>query len=263
MPSRKRMTARQAGCLRRYGGGPRTLASLVCFPWAGGGASAYRRIATHMPEAVEFMAVQYPGREDRFDEDRLVRMDSLVKHLVADILPIFSRPLIFFGHSMGALVAYEVAQALKHRTGREPRMLIVSGSGSPDNEGSYERCPGDADEEDLIANMQQLGGTPPEILANRNMVRAILPVLRADYEILDNYVPSAAGPLSCPMIACAGDEDPSVSPASLQAWRHCSSGPYQEHWFAGDHFYLSVKSQELARTLLEWIIPRDEQCVNQ
>ena len=235
-PSCKKMIARQRGCLRRYGGGSRSMVSLICFPWAGGGASAYRRIASHLPEAVEFLAVQYPGREDRFDEDRLVRMDRLVKHVLDDLIPIFNRPLVFFGHSMGALVAYEVAQALKTRFGREPRMLIVSGSGSPDNEGLYERCAGDANEDDLIANMQRLGGTPPEILGNRQMVRALLPVLRADYEVLDNYEPSPAIPLSCPMIACAGDEDPSVSPLTMQAWRRYTSGPYKEHRFGGDHF---------------------------
>jgi pyochelin biosynthetic protein PchC len=254
-PMDKRAFARQRGCLRRQGGGEQPQVRLICFPWAGGGASAYRRFASLFPGEIETLAVQYPGREDRFEEDKLLRMDSLVKHVLDDLVHIFDRPLVFFGHSMGALVAYEVAQALKQKSGREPRQLIVSGSGSPDNEGSYERCPADASDDDLISNMQRLGGTPPEILGNKKIVHALLPVLRADYEVLDNYSPVQATRLSCPIIACAGDADPSVSPVSMKAWRQYTTGAYREHWFTGDHFYLNAQPKVLARSLREWVLP--------
>lgn len=252
-PLKKQPISAQRGCLRRYGGGPRSLMRLVCFPWAGGGASAYRRFSFQLPETIELLAVQYPGREDRYRECPLLRMELIVNHVLDDLIPIFDRPLVFFGHSMGALVAYEVAQALKAKLCREPRMLIISGSGSPDREGSYERCASMASEEEFIDDIQRFGGTPHEIVDDRQMMRALLPVLRADYEVLDTYACRPATPLSCPLIACAGNQDPSVSREAMEAWQQYTTGPSQVHWFSGGHFYLCSQLRALTQCLQEWI----------
>lgn len=250
---KKRPPLARRGCLRRYQGGARSVMRLLCFPWAGGGASAFRRFAVHFPETVEVLVVQYPGREDRFHEKRLHRMDLIVKHVLDDVIHLFDRPIVFFGHSMGALVAYEMAQAVKAKLGREPRMLIVSGSGSPSTEGMYERCPNTASEEEFIADIRRLGGTPREILENPQMMRALLPVLRADYEVLDTYVCRPTMPLSCTLVACAGDKDTSVSRETMEAWFRYTTGPCKQHWFNGDHFYLSSQPLVLAQQVKEWI----------
>lgn len=260
--SEKRPKSDARGCLRRYRGGSQSLVRLVCFPWAGGGASVYRRFASHLPETIELLAVQYPGREDRFSEHRLRHMDLLVQHVLDSLIAMCDRPLVFFGHSMGALVAYEVAQALKARLAHEPRMLIVSGSGSPDTEGTYTRCAAGASEEELIADIHRLGGTPREILEDKQLVRTLLPVLRADYEVLDTYVSSAAAPLTCTLIACAGDNDPSATRASVETWRQYTLGPCRHHWFNGDHFYLCSQPLVFAQRLREWIEPRDTRYEN-
>ncbi len=246
------------GCLRRYGGGSQSLVRLVCFPWAGGGASAYRRFASHLLPTIELLAVQYPGREDRFHEGQLRRMGLIVHHLLDDLAPRggrSDRPMVFFGHSMGALVAYETARALQERYGYQLQALIVSGSGSPDTQGTYTRCPFMASLDEFIADIRRLGGTPREILEDRAMMQALLPALRADYEVLDTYVSPAqsAVTLSCPIIVCAGDQDPSVSADIMAAWRRYTTGAYQLHWFSGNHFYLHAQPQILACRLQKWI----------
>lgn len=113
-------------CLRRYGGGDNAQFRLVCFPWAGAGASVYRRFAYHLSENIEIFAVQYPGREDCYNESRLRRMEDIVRYISTDIRTLIDHhPIIFFGHSMGALVAYEVAQSLNVRSAWQPNLLIA------------------------------------------------------------------------------------------------------------------------------------------
>lgn len=252
-PTARKLTPNRHGSLRRFSGGIQSHVRLVCFPWAGGGASVFRRVAIHLPEIIELLAVQLPGREDRFGESPLLRMDLIVKHVLDDIISVADRPVVFFGHSMGALVAYEVARAFKAQFGREPQMLIVSGSGSPGSEEAYERCAGTAGEQEFIADMRKLGGTPREILEDAQMMRTFLPVMRADYEVLDTYVHRAAGMLSCPLIACAGTEDPSVSQESMDAWCQHTTGSCRQHRFGGDHFYLLSQQTALAQCLQEWV----------
>lgn len=102
--------------------------------------------------------------------------------------------------------------------------------------------------------MQRLGGTSPELLEDPQMMKTLLPVIRADYEVLDHYVSNHATPLSCPLITCAGDRDSSVSEKTLEMWRECVNGSYQKFWFSGDHFYFSSKPVSLLRNLEQWIL---------
>jgi surfactin synthase thioesterase subunit len=239
--------------LRRYGGRRQPLLRLLCFPWCGAGASVYRRLAPSLPDHIELLVVQMPGREDRYGEAPLRSMAQMVQQVVEDVLPLFDRPLFLFGHSMGALAAYETARALKRHTGREPDGLIVSGHGAP-----WLRRPGTrpwhlAGEDDFIAHLRRLGGTPDAILNDRTTMRLLLPMLRADYEALDGYRHDTGEPLACPLLACAGDADPEVSRESMPEWRHATSGASALHWFEGDHFYLSAAPAAWSRCLQDWI----------
>jgi surfactin synthase thioesterase subunit len=250
------VTAARAGCLRRFGGRAQPLVRLVCFPWCGAGASVYRRLAPTLPDHVDLLAVQLPGREERFAERRLRRMEQIVEHVVGDVLSVLDRPLVLFGHSMGALVAYEVALAMRARAGREPDALIVSGHGSPRGAARRERVWHTAEVDAFVANLRDLGGTPPELLADAEVMRMLLPLLRADYEALETYLPRAERPLSCPLVACAGDEDREVTPATMRDWEGFTTGPFRLHWFAGDHFHLAARPAELTRCLEAWVAPR-------
>src|SRR5688500_4817828 len=127
MPFSASVSASRRPSLRRFGGARQRLMRVVAFPWCGAGASVYRKLAPHLPDHVELLAVQLPGREDRYDERRLVRMQDVVEEVIGDVINLLDRPVVLFGHSMGALVAYEVARALRERVGCEPASLIVSG----------------------------------------------------------------------------------------------------------------------------------------
>jgi surfactin synthase thioesterase subunit len=236
--------------IRRIGNTAHRLTRIVAFAWCGAGASVYRKLAASLPN-VDFVAVQLPGREDRYDEDRLVRMKDVVESLIGDIIPLLDRPVTFFGHSMGALVAYEVALAIRQRTGQEPTSLIVSGHGAPHcgRPGNY--CWHAVDEGTFVDNLRTLGGTPGALLDDPSTLRAFLPTLRADYEVVETYKPRAAAPLSCPLLACAGGKDKEVSPETMHAWMRYTTGPCELHWFIGDHFYLCSQPRTLVRRLEE------------
>jgi surfactin synthase thioesterase subunit len=239
--------------LRRFSCATHPLVRLVCFSWCGGGASVYRKLALSLPQHVEMFAVQLPGREERFGERRLTRMAQIIAMLIDEIDALTDLPLALFGHSMGALVAYEIAQALRARQSTEPTALIVSGHGAPHSRDFSGRSWHTANEDEFLANIRQLGGTPPELLEDREMMTALVPVLKADYEILETYLPSSDATLSCPLFACAGDTDNEVDFANLSAWSQYSRGRFSLHWFKGGHFYLNSQPRTVARRIEQWL----------
>ena len=241
------------GCLRRFGGGAQPAARLVCFPWCGAGASVYRRFAPGLPDTIELLAVQLPGREDRFGEAPLVSMDSIVQEIVKDLVPLCDRTLVLFGHSMGAVVAHETALALRQRIGREPDLLIVSGYGAPSVTAFPKQQWHLATDKDLVGRLRELGGTPEEILSERHAMQSLLPVVRADYEALETHMVLPLPPLSCPIVVCTSDGDSEVTRNSAEAWRAYTDGAFHVQQFEGNHFYLYSQPRVLTRKLAAWI----------
>lgn len=241
--------------LRRLGGRPQPLARLVMFPWCGAGASVYRKIGRLLPEHVEVFAVQLPGREDRFRDTMHLRMADVVAEVLSEVLRLCDRPLYFFGHSMGAVVAYETALALRRCIGHEPDALIVSGHAAPTGRKLHRQPWHTSDETQLLANIRRMGGTPPELLKDPWTMQMILRIMKADYEVLETHVPQPHPPLRCPLVACAGVDDREISVEGMQAWAQRSSGPHKLHWFDGDHFYLAAEPQTFAQKLQQWLNP--------
>ncbi len=242
---------RRGGSLRRFSGRAVPLVRLVCVPWCGAGASVYKRLAASLPDHIELLSVQLPGREDRYSEPCLRNMSEIVEHIAADVRPVFDRPMLLFGHSMGALVAHELALYLSVHAGRAPQALIVSGHNAPAWRArtvQWHR----AEEDAFVGNLRALGGTPEAVLEDRDMLRAFLPMLRADYEALETYVPGVTPTLPCPVVACAGRTDPEVSADGLQAWQRHSARTVEAQWFDGDHFYLAADPARLAESLTRW-----------
>jgi len=247
------MTEHPASCLRRHSGRGQPLVRLVCFSWCGAGASVYRRLAAQLADHIELLAVQLPGREDVYRRSRLHRMNDVIDYVLPDVLRAFDRPLYLFGHSMGAFVAHELALAMRERSGREPDGLMVSGSPSPVRQRPATLPWHLADDETLIAHLRGLGGTPEALFSESDMMNMLLPLLRADYEVLDTYEPRVQAPLSCPLSACAGHQDAETRGHDLSAWRPCTTGAFESHWFVGGHFYLDAEAGVLAQRLQEWI----------
>lgn len=250
------LAVERIGCLRRFGERREGAIRLVCFPWSGAGASAYRFLAAALPAPAELYSVQLPGREERLRERKLLRMEEVVAHVLPDIAKLRDRPLHFFGHSFGALIAYETALAMRDTTGCEPDVLIVSGHVAPHRADPTRFALSTASDTAFAAHIAQLGGTPAAIVQDQAMFRMLLSSVRADYEVRETYRPAAAAPLSCSLQPCAGTEDSLVSPEGMDAWHGYSRAAHVPHWFSGGHFYLTATPAELTARINDWIRPQ-------
>jgi surfactin synthase thioesterase subunit len=191
-----------------------------------------------LSEDLEVCAVQLPGREHRLREPFARDLPELVEGLTEAVRPWAQEmPFAFFGHSMGALVAFEVARRLQDQHRQQPVCLQVSGRNGP----TWLRPPGPTQWDDaaLVAEMRRLQGTDPAILENADLLTLMLPVLRADYLALQAYRYQPGAPLRCPIIAFGGIQDPETSPAGLEAWKEQTDRGFELHLFPGHHFYLS------------------------
>ena len=227
---------------------------LFCFPYAGGGASVYRGWGECLPGLVEVCPVQLPGRETRFREPPFARLPLLVEALASALRPYLDRPFAFFGPSLGALVAFELARRLHRETGMQPVCLFVSGCGAAQTrsrETSTHKLPAAEFREEL----RRLDGTPPEVLENDELMDLLLPTLRADFALCETYAYSPGPPLDCPVSALGGLGDDTVSPQDLDAWREQTTGPFRLRMLAGNHFFLQTNQrlllQAVAQELLE------------
>lgn len=210
---------------------------LFCFPHAGSGASAYRQWPPHMPPGVEICAIQLPGRESRFTEPAFDSAERVVDALLPSLTPRLGRPFAFFGHSMGALLAYETATRLQQRGGPMPVQLLVSGCGAPhvpDRATRLKALPDDA----FVAELRRMQGMPEEIIANAELMQVLLPTLRADTALCENYARDARSPLCCPIAAYGGLEDHRVEPAAVEAWRAHTASVFTARMFTGGHFFI-------------------------
>ena len=217
---------------------PRARIRLFCFPYAGSGASVYRAWPEGLPHDVEVCAVQMPGREGRYGEPLVTDVRALVPPLCAGIAAFLDRPVAFFGHSLGALVAYETALALGRDLSLSPTALFVSAHRAPHL--PRERPPiHHLPEPAFLDELRRLNGTPAEVFAEAALLEVVLPPLRADFQMAETYAGSSSGRLSCPVVALGGIGDDRVSRAMLDAWREVTTGPFEAATFPGDHFFIT------------------------
>lgn len=207
---------------------------VVCFPHAGGSASYFAWLRAAVPPQGELLCVQYPGRQERRREPSIEQVPTMAA-TVAEVLSGGPRtPLVLFGHSLGALLAFETARALE-AGGRPVAGLIASGRRAP----SVRPPQGGADlsTEEIIAEMRVLGGVDPALLNDPDVLELILPVLRADHRLAESYVPEPGAAVSCPLTVLTGNSDPRVSWADAQAWSGHTSGPCAVYEAEGGHFF--------------------------
>lgn len=227
---------------------PQAKTRLFCFPYAGGGPLIYRGWEHYLPAGVDVCPVQLPGRGSRFKETPYVNMDSLVGDVAEAIKPLLDLPFSFFGHSFGALVSFELAHGLRERFGVTPGHLFVSGCGGlhlPRGGQHIHQLP----DEQFIAGLTALNGTPREVLENRELLQTMLATLRADFKLAETYACAAKSPLSCPITAFGGSEDGSVTREDVEAWEVQTTGAFNFWILPGDHFFLQTSESIILQIL--------------
>jgi surfactin synthase thioesterase subunit len=207
---------------------------LFCLPHAGAGASAYRDWPALLAPGIEAIPVQLPGRENRHGEPLLSSAAELVAELEGPVAGRAGGDFALFGHSMGALLCYELAHVLS-ALGKPPRHLFVSGLGAPHIPPTGPRlC--DLPDDELVTVIAKLEGTSPEVLAQPELLQLLLPLFRADLTVWETYV-HHRGPLQVPITAMGGRRDPGVGLDLLSAWGSLTSAEFRIEVFDGGHFY--------------------------
>ncbi|MDC0710140.1 alpha/beta fold hydrolase [Stigmatella sp. ncwal1] len=226
---------------------------LVCFPFAGGTASSMQRWAEQIP-GVEVLAAQYPGRETRFGETPFRDVRTMAAALGPVVRSLADRPFAFFGYSMGTLVAVEVTRWLLREGAPLPVGLLVAAGTPP---GRRKVRPLYAlPEKEFIEALERYGGTPPQVLAHKDLMEMLAPMLRADFEIVDTYKVIDESPLPLPLSAFAGDADPHAMPDVMEGWKDLTSKDFSFQVFPGEHFFIHSAAEALReaieRSLLRW-----------
>ena len=224
---------------------------MFCFPYAGGGASAYYGWPNALSSRVEICPVQLPGREHLMREPMLTRLPDLVRtirHALADYLGELDKPFVFYGHSMGGLIAFELARLLRREGGRQPLHLFVSGCRAP-HLVEDEKITYNLPEPELLEELRTLNGTPQEVLENPELMELLLPILRADFEAVETYEYAPEPPLDCPISAFGGLGDEKVEHHHLEGWREHTTASCSIRMFPGDHFFVRTAQAQLFRIL--------------
>ena len=227
---------------------PRARLRLFCFPYAGTGASIFRTWSDGLPADVEICPVQFPGRGTRLMETPFTQLLPLVQALAQALVPLLDKPFAFFGHSLGALVGFELARQLRRQSGVQPVHLFVSADRAPQIP-QRDRPIHALPEREFLVELRRLNGIPGKVLEEADLMQIMLPILRADFAVYETYVYSTEPPLKCPISIFGGLQDHRVSRSDLEAWRDQTSVSFSLRMFPGDHFFLNTTQPLLLQVL--------------
>ena len=228
---------------------------LFCFPFAGGNALNFSDFAKAMPPEIEVIAIDYPGRGKRFSEDPECCIRQLVSKLARGIRPYLDGPFAFYGHSNGALVAYELACLLPQLYFRSPERLFLGAK----------RCPVMGPEDPMhtlpdaafITRLKEYKGTPEQVLCCPDLMSVFLPIIRADFALSETYSLPERAPLNVPTTAIVGRDDPLATHDMMQAWQDLISGPFDTVTLDGGHFFLNSHCSALAACITQALMPNN------
>jgi medium-chain acyl-[acyl-carrier-protein] hydrolase len=223
---------------------------LFCFPSAGAGASLYRHWSALLPADWEVCPVQLPGRETRFHESAFAHLSSLIDALSVALQPYLDKPFAFFGHSMGGMIAFELARKLRAQGSRLPVQLMVAATREPPFT-PQEPIMHDLPRREFRESLRQLGGTTPEVLENEDLMEVFEPLLRADFAAVETHIYEPGAPLECPLSVYGGLEDNRCPRERLEGWRNHTTGVFRLRMFPGGHFFLSTTRESLLEAIVE------------
>ena len=210
---------------------------LFCFHYAGGGASTFRNWVNDIIDSAEVIAIQLPGREERYCETLLNNLDDIIDNLCINFNDYMTKPFIFFGHSLGALVAFEFARALRAKGMPQPRHLVVSGAKAPQIHPEKLAINALSDEI-LINELKKYNGVSHSIIENKELISMFLPIIRNDFYVSETYEHKNDNPFSYPITALGGLSDYTFNKKNLLAWKEHTKGEFKYHFLSGDHFFI-------------------------
>lgn len=239
--------------LLAHRGDPRARIRLLCFPYAGGGASMFSGWSAGLPAEIDVCAVQLPGRQTRLADPPVDRLPELVDAVEDGLAEFADLTWAVFGHSFGALVAYELARR-RDRTDQPVRHLFVAASCAPQLLPKYPLLHA-LPEPELLAELDRLGSAPAGLAEHRELLELTLPTVRADLTACETYRPPDTTPLRCPITAFAATRDTRLSVADLAAWRDVTSAGFDLRTVPGGHFLLDDHRTELLTTVAQELAP--------
>jgi medium-chain acyl-[acyl-carrier-protein] hydrolase len=217
--------------------------TIVCFPFAGGDASFYQNWATEIKADVQIISIQFPGRANRFLESPYTNLNDLIVELIKNWECFIETPYVLFGHSLGGLAIYELTRILNENNQMQPLHLFISGCKAPHLLKNKERylLPKQA----FIEMIKEMDGTPKEIVENQEMMDLLVPMLRADFQLIETYTHQEKHKrIRLPITLMGGTEDPEVGMEDLEAWKSVIEGPCKLQLFQGGHFFLKDSEKE-------------------
>ena len=229
---------------------PQARMRLFCFPYAGSTAVVFRNWPQYLPSEIEVCAVQYAGRGSRLAEPLGEDIVEVMNEFYQDLQPFLKKPFAFFGHSMGALVGYEFARRLQREQQLGPSQLFVSGCSAP-HVRMFDELTYNLPQPEFLAELRRLQGTPEEVLDNAELMKLMMPIIRADFKASQTYKYDPGPPLECPIRAFGGLKDEMVPREELEAWSEHTHGSFRAQMLPGDHFFLNTSQSLLTRIIAQ------------
>ncbi len=234
---------------------------LFCFHYAGGGASLFRGWNKILPIGIEVIPVQLPGRETRINEKPYTRILDLIPDTMNALQDLFNYPYALFGHSMSGLIAYELTHAINEKKLKKPEMLFISGRCAP----HIRKCGPpihSLSDSKFVGELCKLGGISTEILNSPELIQLIIPLLRADIELVEMYAHISRPPLECPVTVFGGLQDSEVPLSALKSWKEYTVKSFNYYTLPGGHFFINSQRELLLEILHQELTAIENQLAN-
>lgn len=224
---------------------------LFCFHYAGGNGQIFYPWVKELDPSIELVAIQLPGHGTRFNEPLATSMDSIVDSLGEQIVDYLDKPYTFFGHSLGGLMAYALTHWLQKKFLPLPDCLYVSGKRPPHI--AKEKMISHLPDAIFLEEATKYNGVPSDILQNQEFLDVWLPILRADFQVLETYISPQDYSLSCDLVGLGGLDDIMVPPSSVKMWSPYTSGAFSSFFYPGNHFYINTEYAQIIKLILQKI----------